>query len=59
MGGETARSTSADALAQFEAIEPELYRFPAIDPDSFIYTLRYRCTAVAEVADRPSCIATT
>lgn len=27
--------TPADALAQFEAIEPELYRFPAIDPDSF------------------------
>jgi hypothetical protein len=25
----------ADAMAQFEAIEPELYRFPAIDPDSF------------------------
>ena len=25
----------ADALAQFEAIESELYRFPAIDPDSF------------------------
>jgi hypothetical protein len=25
----------ADAIAQFEAIEPELYRFPAIDPDSF------------------------
>lgn len=25
----------ADALAQFEAIEPELYRFPAIDPASF------------------------
>ncbi|MDX6590617.1 MAG: hypothetical protein QOI84_1891 [Solirubrobacterales bacterium] len=25
----------ADALAQFESIEPELYRFPAIDPDSF------------------------
>jgi hypothetical protein len=25
----------ADALAQFESIEPELYRFPAIDPASF------------------------
>jgi uncharacterized nucleotidyltransferase DUF6036 len=25
----------AAALAQFESIEPELYRFPAIDPDSF------------------------
>jgi len=25
----------ADAVAQFEAIEPKLYRFPAIDPDSF------------------------
>lgn len=25
----------ADALIQFEAIEPELYRFPAIDPASF------------------------
>lgn len=25
----------ADALAQFDSIEPELYRFPAIDPDSF------------------------
>lgn len=25
----------ADALAQFELIEPELYRFPAIDPASF------------------------
>ena len=25
----------ADALAQFDAIEPELYRFPAIDPPSF------------------------
>ena len=25
----------ADALGQFESIEPELYRFPAIDPDSF------------------------
>lgn len=25
----------ADALAQFETIEPELYRFPAIDPASF------------------------
>jgi len=25
----------ADALAQFESIESELYRFPAIDPDSF------------------------
>jgi hypothetical protein len=25
----------ADALIQFEAIEPELYRFPAIDPVSF------------------------
>jgi hypothetical protein len=25
----------ADAIAQFDAIEPELYRFPAIDPDSF------------------------
>jgi hypothetical protein len=24
-----------EALAQFEAIEPELYRFPAIDPASF------------------------
>jgi hypothetical protein len=25
----------ADVRAQFEAIEPELYRFPAIDPQSF------------------------
>jgi hypothetical protein len=25
----------AEALIQFEAIEPELYRFPAIDPTSF------------------------
>jgi hypothetical protein len=25
----------AEALIQFEAIKPELYRFPAIDPDSF------------------------
>lgn len=25
----------ADAIAQFEAIESKLYRFPAIDPDSF------------------------
>jgi hypothetical protein len=25
----------ADALAQFDSIEPELYRFPAIDPPSF------------------------
>lgn len=25
----------AEALAQFESIEPELYRFPAIDPPSF------------------------
>ena len=25
----------ARALAQFEAISPELYRFPAVDPDSF------------------------
>lgn len=25
----------ADALVQFEAIEPEFYRFPAIDPASF------------------------
>jgi hypothetical protein len=25
----------ADALAQFTSIEPELYRFPAIDPPSF------------------------
>jgi hypothetical protein len=25
----------ADALAQFKAIEPGLYRFPAIDPTSF------------------------
>lgn len=25
----------ANVIAQFEAIEPELYRFPAIDPDSF------------------------
>jgi hypothetical protein len=25
----------ADALIQFEAIEPDLYRFPAIDPISF------------------------
>ena len=24
-----------DALAQFDSIEPELYRFPAIDPPSF------------------------
>lgn len=27
--------TPADVLTQFEAIEPELYRFPAIDPASF------------------------
>jgi hypothetical protein len=25
----------AEAVAQFESIEPELYRFPAIDPPSF------------------------
>lgn len=25
----------AEALSQFEAIEPDLYRFPAIDPASF------------------------
>lgn len=25
----------AEALIQFEAIEPDLYRFPAIDPSSF------------------------
>ncbi|HVY77731.1 MAG TPA: DUF6036 family nucleotidyltransferase [Solirubrobacterales bacterium] len=25
----------ADAMTRFEAIEPELYRFPALDPDSF------------------------
>lgn len=25
----------AEVRAQFEAIEPDLYRFPAIDPDSF------------------------
>ena len=25
----------AEALVQFEAIEPELYRFPAVDPASF------------------------
>jgi hypothetical protein len=25
----------AEALIQFKAIEPELFRFPAIDPDSF------------------------
>jgi hypothetical protein len=25
----------AEALSQFEAIEPDLYRFPAIDPGSF------------------------
>jgi hypothetical protein len=25
----------AEALIQFEAIEPELFRFPAIDPASF------------------------
>jgi len=25
----------ADARAQFESMEPELFRFPAIDPDSF------------------------
>jgi hypothetical protein len=25
----------AEALIQFNAIEPELYRFPAIDPTSF------------------------
>jgi len=24
-----------DARAQFERIEPELYRFPAIDPEAF------------------------
>lgn len=29
----------ADALIQFEAIEPELYRFPAIDPASFRKTV--------------------
>jgi hypothetical protein len=29
----------ADAIAQFEAIEPELYRFPAIDPDSFRHSV--------------------
>jgi len=28
-----------DAIAQFEAIEPELYRFPAIDPDSFRHSV--------------------
>jgi Nucleotidyltransferase of unknown function (DUF6036) len=28
-----------DAMAQFEAIEPELYRFPAIDPDSFRHSV--------------------
>lgn len=27
--------STADAIAQFEAIEPELYRFPAIDPPTF------------------------
>jgi hypothetical protein len=27
--------TPAEALSQFEAIESELYRFPAIDPASF------------------------
>ena len=27
--------TPAEILVQFEAIEPELYRFPAIDPASF------------------------
>lgn len=27
--------TPAEALIQFETIEPELYRFPAIDPASF------------------------
>jgi len=32
----------AEALIQFEAIEPELYRFPAIDPASF-------CKAVDEL----------
>ncbi len=25
----------AEALAQLDSIEPELYRFPAIDPPSF------------------------
>jgi hypothetical protein len=25
----------AEAMIQFEAIEPELFRFPAIDPASF------------------------
>lgn len=25
----------AEALIQLKAIEPELYRFPAINPDSF------------------------
>jgi hypothetical protein len=25
----------ADAISQFEAVESDLYRFPAIDPDSF------------------------
>jgi len=29
----------AKALAQFESIEPELYRFPAIDPASFRRTV--------------------
>jgi hypothetical protein len=27
--------TPAEALTQFKEIEPELYRFPAIDPTSF------------------------
>ncbi len=27
--------TAAGARAQFEEIEPQLYRFPAIDPESF------------------------
>jgi hypothetical protein len=29
----------ADAIAQFEAIEPQLYRHPAIDPASFRATV--------------------
>lgn len=29
----------AEALVQFKAIEPQLYRFPAIDPVSFRNTV--------------------
>lgn len=30
---------AGDAITQFDAIEPELYRFPAIDPDSFRHSV--------------------